>query len=100
MCWHRSGFPFPWTDLHVLVSRCLLQVSAYNRTLSMHDQLQEFAHRAVQGDGLSITRRNRLLGREAAAALGARVRDQFKCAAVLLAEWPQKACKMSKHACQ
>lgn len=97
MAWRRSGSPFPRTDLHVLVRRCLLQVSADDRTLSMHDQLRDFAYRAVQGEG--IGQHNRLLGRDAAAAIGARVRHLFECAGVLLAAWPQNACKMSKHAC-
>ena len=74
MCWRRSCFPFPSTDLHVLVSRCLLQVSTDDRTLSMHDQLRDFAHRVVREQGSGIARRTRLLGRDAAAALGARVR--------------------------
>ena len=74
MCWRRSGFPYPLTDLHVLVSRCLLQVSTDDRTLSMHDQLRELAHRVVREQGSSIARRTRLLGRDAAAALSAKVR--------------------------
>ena len=30
MCWHRCGFLAPQTDLHVLVSCCLVQVSTYD----------------------------------------------------------------------
>lgn len=74
MSWRRSGFPFPSTDLHVLVSLCLLQVSADDCTLSMHDQLRDFAHRIVREEGSSIMPRTRLYGRDAAAALRARVR--------------------------
>ena len=45
LCWHRSGFKFYVTDLHVLVSCCLLRVSADDCTLSMHDHLRDLAYR-------------------------------------------------------
>ena len=77
MCWHRSGFPFPITDMSVLVSCCLLQVNANNRThlmpdqptLSMHDQLRDLAYSIVREENGSVAQRTRLLGRDAERAL-------------------------------
>ena len=74
-CWHRSGFLSAMTDLHVLVSSCLVQVSEKDGTLSMHDQLRDLAYCVVREEGSSIAQRTRLLGRDAEDALSEGVRD-------------------------
>ena len=72
MCWHRSGFLFPETDLHVLVSSCLVQCSE-DGTLSMHAQLRDLAYRLVRDEG-STVQRTRLLSRDAGEVLKDMVR--------------------------
>ena len=71
---HRSGFRFFETDLNVLVSCCLVQVSAVDCTLSMHDQLRDLAYRIVREEGSSAAQRTRLLGIDAEDALKEGVR--------------------------
>lgn len=82
--WSRSGFKFAKSDLHVLVRRCLVQVSSDNRAiffnmthkmnvLSMHDQLRDLAYSIVQKEG-GTAQCTRLLGGDAEAALKDRVR--------------------------
>ena len=79
MCWHRSGFLFPETDLHVLVSCCLVQVSANPFTgpmLNMHDQLRDLAYSIVREESSSVLQRTRLLGKDAEDAVKKGVRAQ------------------------
>ena len=73
MCWHRSGFQSTLTDLHVLVSCCLLEIRGDVRMLSMHDQLRDLAYSIVREEG-NIAQRTRLLGRDAEDAIRAGVR--------------------------
>ena len=74
VCGHRSGFLFPETDLHVLVSCCLMQVNANWGTLTMHDQLRDLAHGIVREEGSNVAQRTRLLGRDAEIAMKSGVR--------------------------
>ena len=72
MCWHRSGFLFPETDLHELVSSCLVQYSE-DGTLSMHAQLRDLAYSLVRDEG-SAEQRTRLLSRDTKKVLNDLVR--------------------------
>ena len=68
--WHRSDFSWPNTDLHVLVSYCLVQVTGKHRKcMSMHDQLRDLAYSIVREESSSIAQRTRLLGSDAEHAL-------------------------------
>lgn len=75
-CWHRSGFSFPWTGLYVLVGCCLVQLSAADCTISMHDQLRDLAYSIVRKEGSSVARRTRLLGTDAETSIKHNVRAQ------------------------
>ena len=82
MCWRRSGFLFPETDLHVLAGCCLVQVSAEDGTLSMHDQLRDLAYSIVREEGSSVAQRSRLLGGDAELVMKLGVRNQVVQASV------------------
>ena len=60
--------------MDMLASCCLVQVSARARTLSMHEQLRDFAYSIVQKEGSSVVQRSRLLNGDAENALRDRVR--------------------------
>ena len=68
MCWHRSGFLYPFTDMSVLVSCCLLQVNMFGM-LAMHDQLRDLAYSIVREESSSVAQRTRLLRSDAEHAL-------------------------------
>ena len=60
---------FPETDLHVLVGCCLVQVSADDHMLFMHDQLRDLAYSIVREEGRSAAQRTRLVGKDVEDAL-------------------------------
>ena len=69
VCLHRSGFLSVQSDLRVLVSCCLVQVSEKDSMLSMHDHLRDLAYKIVREKNSNVARRTRLLGKDAEDAL-------------------------------